>query len=156
MDVAEALERGFGPQQRHRAFPVLRGEAFVGMIDREAVQDAVDRGEPRCVGDLFGANVPMMALPEETCREVATRLAVHGLERVAVVTDARTRRLIGLVSRSDLVNPSRGLFEEEHQAERLRPPPLRALARRLHALAGAPERPDTRAGTRTGASRDEA
>jgi predicted transcriptional regulator len=155
MDVAEALERGFGPQQRHRAFPVLRGEAFVGMIDRETMQAALGRAEVRTVGDLFGANVPMMALPEETCREVATRLAVHGLERVPVVTDARTRRLVGLVSRSDLVKPSVGLFEEEHQAERLRPPPLRTLARRLRALAGEPEDADTRPGYRADAPRDE-
>ncbi|MGN6530024.1 MAG: chloride channel protein [Burkholderiaceae bacterium] len=154
MDVAQALARFFGPDQRHRAFPVMRGEAFVGMIDRETVQAAVGRSEARSVGDLFGANVPMMALPEETCREVATRLAVHGLERVPVVTDARTRRLIGLVSRSDLVKPSLGLFEEEHQAERLRPPPLRTLARRLRALAGTPEAPEPRAGSGTDASRD--
>ena len=34
--------------------------------------------------DLFGTNLPVMALPEETCRTIATRFAVHHLERLPV------------------------------------------------------------------------
>lgn len=34
-----------------------------------------------------------------------------------VVQNAESRELIGLVSRSDLVNPSRTLFDEEHNYE---------------------------------------
>ncbi|WP_125477725.1 CBS domain-containing protein, partial [Caballeronia terrestris] len=49
-----------------------------------------------------------------------TRLAVHGLERLPVVADNETRRLIGIVSRSDLVKPSLAHFDEEHKRERFR------------------------------------
>ena len=83
------------------------------------------------VGDLFGVNVPIMALRDETCRTVATRLAVHGLERVPVVTDPQSRRLIGIISRSDLVKPSLTLFDDEQQYETFRTTRLQGLKRRF-------------------------
>jgi CBS-domain-containing membrane protein len=51
---------------------------------------------------------------------VATRLAVHGLERLPVVADRESLRLIGIVSRSDLVKPSLAHFEDEYKKERFR------------------------------------
>lgn len=71
------------------------------------------------VGDLM-QDAPAIALPHETCRLVATRLAVHGLERLPVVADRKSMRLIGIVSRSDLIKPSLGHFEEEHKREQFR------------------------------------
>ena len=61
---------------------------------------------------------PTFALPGETCRLVATRLAVHGLERLPVVADSGTLQLVGIVSRSDLVKPSLVHFDEEHKKGR--------------------------------------
>ena len=58
-----------------------------------------------------------MAFPEETCRTIATRLAVHHLERLPVVKDTSSREILGLVARSDLVKPSLSLFDEEHNYE---------------------------------------
>ena len=120
MTVADALQRYFGPQQHHRAFPVVHGKAFVGMVERDALVAGLKKSSARKVGDLFDVKVPIMALPEETCRIVATRLAVHGLERLPVVVDAATRELIGIVSRSDLIKPSLALHAEELQHEKLR------------------------------------
>ena len=117
--VAQVLDELFGAAQAHRAFPVVRDGALVGMLDREALLAGRDKGAAT-VAQLFGANVPLVALPGETCRIVATRLAVHGVERLPVVADAQSRRLVGLVARSDLVKPSLALFEEEHRRERLR------------------------------------
>ncbi|MDB5802980.1 MAG: chloride channel protein [Betaproteobacteria bacterium] len=125
--IAEALAEHFGPAQSHRAFPVLRDGAFVGMIDRETLLAGQQNSAARHLADLFGANVPIMALPDETCRTIATRLAVHGLERVPVVTDAQSRRLVGIVSRSDLIKPSLALFDEEHQHQSFRTTPLGLL-----------------------------
>jgi len=45
-------------------------------------------------------------------------LAAVGLERLPVVDDAQSMRLIGIVSRSDLLKPTRALHEEEMQRER--------------------------------------
>jgi CBS-domain-containing membrane protein len=66
-------------------------------------------------------------LPDETCRIVATRLAVHHLERLPVVKDADSRELLGLVARSDLIKPSRSLFDEEHLDEQFDPTPFGGL-----------------------------
>jgi CBS domain-containing protein len=115
--VDNALASYFGPGQLHRAFPVVQDGRYVGMLDRAALLKHTGPGRDKPVGDLFGENIPVIALPDETCRAIATRLAVHHLERIPVVQNAESRELIGLVSRSDLVNPSQLLFDEEHNYE---------------------------------------
>lgn len=109
--IAGVLDSHFGVQQRHRAYPVTRDGALLGMLDRAAIAEA--RAEAVRVGDLFGVNLPIFALADETCRALATRLAVHQLERLPVVDDAANRRLIGIVSRSDLIKPALSLHAEE-------------------------------------------
>ncbi len=140
--IVGALERHFGAGQRHRAFPVLVGARFIGMVDRETLSAGLQRPGATHVADLFGANVPAMALPGENCRTVATRLAVHGLERLPVVTDPRSRRLVGIVARSDLIKPSMAIGEEEQLAERFFELPLAAARARFRSLTGTSRRPD--------------
>jgi H+/Cl- antiporter ClcA len=111
LTIAAVLESHFGAQQRHRAYPVTRDGVLLGMLDRAAIANA--RADAVRVGDLFGVNLPIFALADETCRALATRLAVHQLERLPVVDDAAGRRLIGIVSRSDLIKPALSLHAEE-------------------------------------------
>jgi CBS domain-containing protein len=107
----------FGTAQQHRAFPVVdRDGACVGMLDRERLRRA-DPGASS-VGDLFEADAAVFALPGETCRVAAQRLATHGLERLPVVADLRSRRLVGVVSRSDLVKPVQAQLDEDVHRER--------------------------------------
>ena len=133
--VEGALERHFGSAQRHRAYPVVLGARFIGMIDRDALLAGAARGNVARVADLFGANVPTMALPDENCRIIASRLAVHGLERLPVVTDPQSRHLVGLISRSDLVKPSLATVDEERR-ERFFNLPLDAAKARFRSLTG--------------------
>ncbi|MFW6168621.1 MAG: chloride channel protein, partial [Ralstonia sp.] len=130
--LVDTLAGRFGASQAHRAFPVVRDGALVGMLDRDALLAGQQRGA-RIIAELFGANAPVMALPGETCRIVATRLAVHGLERLPVVTDSQSRRLVGIVSRSDLVKPSLAFFDEEQRRERFKRVPLAASRVELRA-----------------------
>jgi H+/Cl- antiporter ClcA/CBS domain-containing protein len=119
--IADVLATHFGPAQKHRGFPVTRGGLVVGMVER----DTLDGHAPDLpVGALFGANPPLVALPGETCRAVATRLAVHGIERLPVVAQAAQPRLLGIVSRSDLIKASATLHDEEHERRTLRTLPL--------------------------------
>jgi H+/Cl- antiporter ClcA len=111
LTIAGVLDSHFGAQQRHRAYPVTRDGALLGMLDRAAIANA--RADAVRVGDLFGVNLPIFALADETCRALATRLAVHQLERLPVVDGAAGRRLIGIVSRSDLIKPALSLHAEE-------------------------------------------
>jgi H+/Cl- antiporter ClcA len=127
VSIADALRTYFGPQQSHRAFPIVREGMFLGMVDRAMLVKHLEAFPAMCVGGLFGENLPVIALPEETCRIVATRLAVHHLERLPVVKDADSRELLGLVARSDLIKPSRSLFDEEHLDEQFDPTPFGGL-----------------------------
>jgi H+/Cl- antiporter ClcA len=108
----------------HRAYPAVIGGAVAGMVDRGALErfrdDRASRSPDARIADVLRGNAPVVALPDETCRLVATRLAVHGLERLPVVADRESLRLIGIVSRSDLVKPSLAHFEDEHKKERFR------------------------------------
>ncbi|MFC5498967.1 chloride channel protein [Caenimonas terrae] len=118
LTIDGALQQHFGAAQLHRAYPVLSAGRFVGMADRDTLDAGMKRlGDVR-VADLFGTAAPEMALPAENCRTVATRLAVHHLERLPVVSDADSRLLVGVISRSDLVKPSLVHFDEEQRQER--------------------------------------
>ena len=122
LPVDQALARYFGAGQLHRAYPVLRGSAVIGVVDR-AMLAAFSVGT---VGDACGASAPCVALPGENCRTVATRLAHHRLERLPVVQDARSLTLVGIVARGDLIKPSLAHFHEEEKRERMRELPWQA------------------------------
>jgi H+/Cl- antiporter ClcA/predicted transcriptional regulator len=134
--IDDALERHFGATQRHRAYPVLIEGSFIGMVDREVLVGGLAKPGAMRVADLFGANVPAMALPDENCRTVATRLAVHGLERLPVVSDAKSRQLVGVISRSDLIKPSLTHVDEEQTQERFFELPFAAAKARSESLTG--------------------
>ncbi|WP_432382200.1 chloride channel protein [Duganella sp. P38] len=115
--IADVVHTHFHAHPRHRAYPVLRDGALVGMLDRAGLDSKP--GALR-VGELFGVNVPIVALADETCRTLASRLAVHGVGRLPVVADMQTRRLIGIVSTSDLMKPALSLHDEELQRQTVR------------------------------------
>jgi H+/Cl- antiporter ClcA/CBS domain-containing protein len=124
MTVGETLKTYFGARQLRRAYPVVRDGAVIGVVDRGFLErfssENTEAIHATNLADVFGQTIPAFALPSETCRLVATRLAVHNLERLPVVADRNTMRLVGIVSRSDLVKPSLSHFEEEHKRERFR------------------------------------
>ena len=104
--VAPVLKDYFGARQKFRAYPVVASGRLVGIIDRALLDRAQAENEHAPVGTLFAQSITEVALPGETCRNVAARLAVKGLDRVPVVEDEKCYRLIGIVSRHDLLKPS--------------------------------------------------
>ncbi|OXH84206.1 hypothetical protein CA831_31090, partial [Burkholderia multivorans] len=73
------------------------------------------------IATALADRAPAIALAHETCRLIASRLAMLGLERLPVVDDPQSMRLTGLVSRSDLIKPALQHFDDEHKRERFRP-----------------------------------
>ena len=122
--IADVLVAQFGAGQRHRAFPVVRDGMLLGMVDRPAMDLLKERSGAQHMHELFGANRPLFALPDETARVVAGRMAVHQVERLPVVSDATSLRVVGLISRSDLIKPSREVFDEEEKRELFRRHPF--------------------------------
>ncbi|MGF6485992.1 chloride channel protein [Paraburkholderia sp. JPY419] len=122
--VGATLQTLFGANQLRRAYPVVCDGAVIGVADRPLLErfcaEDTERKRAMTLADVFAQHNPAFALSSETCRLVATRLAVLGLERLPVVADGNSMRLIGIVSRSDLIKPSLAHFEEEHKRERFR------------------------------------
>jgi CBS domain-containing protein len=121
--LSDVLAKHFGPHQVHRAYPVVRDGVLVGMLDRGALGTLTEAQTGVSIGEALQRlqpAAPVFALPGEPCRLAATRLAVHELERLPVVADKQSLRLVGIVSRSDLVKPARAHFDEEHRRERFR------------------------------------
>ncbi|SAK46598.1 chloride channel protein [Caballeronia ptereochthonis] len=125
--LSDVLAEHFGPQQMHRAYPVVRDGVLVGMLDRALLGTLIGASSVQDAGASIGDalrrlqdGAPAFALPGEPCRLAATRLAVHEFERLPVVADKQSMRLVGIVSRSDLVKPARAHFDEEHRRERFR------------------------------------
>ncbi|WP_417473827.1 chloride channel protein [Luteimonas mephitis] len=118
MPVPEVQARYFGAGQKHRAYPVVDGERLVGMIDRDDLPPGVVQDDAQPVAELLQGIAAPHALAQETCRAVASRMAALGLQRLPVVESAQSPKLVGVVSRSDLLKPSRQLHEEESRRER--------------------------------------
>ncbi|MCA7999519.1 chloride channel protein [Burkholderia metallica] len=120
--LATVESRYFGAQQAHRAYPVVQDGRLLGLVDR-ATLDA-RRAEAAADSPIAGAfenRAPAVAHAHETCRVVASRLAMLGLERLPVVADEQSMRITGIVSRSDLIKPALQHFDDEQKRERFRP-----------------------------------
>ena len=114
----EILNNHFGHEQQHRAYPVIAEGQVVGMMDRDTLEGLAREAPSRPVAQrLPDPHRLVYALPGDTCRAVALRLAAHGLERLPVLRDSVTRELVGIISRSDLLKPARALHEEEVHRE---------------------------------------
>ncbi|WP_206956668.1 chloride channel protein [Trinickia acidisoli] len=118
--IADVLGTYFGAKQKFRAYPVVASGALIGIVDRALLDRAAAENRTAALGTLFGRTPPEIALPGETCRNVAARLATKGLDRVPVVEDEKTYRLVGIVSRHDLLKPSTSVFAEEREVEQFR------------------------------------
>ena len=120
MTVADVLRDYFGPRQKYRAYPVVSAGTLVGMAERALIELIPAAQANARIGTFVSHARLEIALPRETCRSVAARLAITGLDRVPVIEDENTRRLLGIVSRHDLVKPSMSVFAEEHEMEQFR------------------------------------
>ncbi|HEY3538723.1 MAG TPA: chloride channel protein [Trinickia sp.] len=118
--LADVLHRYFGPTQKYRAYPVVASGTLLGMVDRVLIDRIAPGQADKPIGSFFARERPEIALPGETCRNVAARLAITGLVRVPVVEDEQSLRLVGIVSRHDLVKPSSTVFSEEREVEQFR------------------------------------
>ncbi|MBS0457227.1 MAG: chloride channel protein [Proteobacteria bacterium] len=118
LPVREVQERFFGATQTQRAYPVTAGGNLEGVLDRAMLFACPPDRLDQPVHKLFIAQSAQYAVPTETCRAVASRLAAFGLERLPVVESHESLKLVGIVSRSDLLRPTQSLYEDETVREK--------------------------------------
>ncbi len=115
--ATEIYERYFSSSQKHRGFPVVdANEKLVGVLTISDVME-MSLSEPEAgltARDLIRLD-PIVAHPEETCREAAERMAESGIGRLPVLSGGK---LIGIITRSDLLKPRLLRFEEERRTPR--------------------------------------
>jgi H+/Cl- antiporter ClcA len=121
LTLHEAAQQYFGSGQQHRSFPVVDTHGvLLGMLERDSLLHhiALHGGDQQLAMILDSAHASV-ALPTETCQVVGRRMAIQHVERLPVVADKESLRLLGVISRSDLLKPAHTVFHEEHVRERL-------------------------------------
>ncbi len=101
LTVAGALEiLAATPEMRHQGFPVITADGTVtGVVTRHDLRSAV----PAATVQSILRREPIVITPEQTLRDAADQMVRAQVGRLPVVVDRRKRKLIGIVTRSDLL-----------------------------------------------------
>jgi CBS domain-containing protein len=94
------------PGTGHQGFPVIdaNGE-LVGVVTRRDLID-LEHDDERLVGQLL-KRPPVVVFEDNTLREAADHMVHESVGRLAVVTREQPRVVVGIVSRSDLLDAHR-------------------------------------------------
>ncbi|MBV9880186.1 MAG: chloride channel protein [Gemmatirosa sp.] len=85
----------------HQGFPVLDREALVGVVTRRDLLDAMHDGA-RAVRSLIH-RAPVVVYEDNTLRDAADQMVLEHVGRLPVVRRDAPRRVVGIVTRSDLL-----------------------------------------------------
>jgi len=100
-------------QRRQVLYPVVGQEGQLeGVVTRGHLKEFVERGEGL-------RRDPIVCYPDEPLRLVVYRMAESGRTRLPVVSDADSRKLVGIVALEDLLKARVRDFHEERQRERV-------------------------------------
>jgi H+/Cl- antiporter ClcA/predicted transcriptional regulator len=107
--------------RKHQGYPVIdESGALVGMITRA---NFLEQPVSSAIADLKIADIMrrdlIVAYPEESCRTAAERMAQFDVGRLPVVSAADRAKLLGIVTRSDLLKPRERQVRDEYKRERL-------------------------------------
>jgi H+/Cl- antiporter ClcA len=119
MSVADAVTF-FSEEALHRSYPVVDGRArLLGLVSRTDALRWKQEGGVRLAGqlaDVLSNPSTLVAYPETPCGEVADMMVESGTGRVPIV-DPQTRRILGILSRQDLLK----VRSTQRRGEKLRP-----------------------------------
>ena len=105
------------PGSQHQGFPVVnaRGD-LVGVVTRRDLLD-LDIEFTALVGDLV-KRPAVVIYDDSSAREAADHMVHERVGRLPVVSRAKPRRVIGIVSRSDLLEAHERRLQARHRVER--------------------------------------
>ena len=119
-DTVEGI-RGWlaGGGSHHQGFPVLDAQdQLVGVVTRRDLFDAGTTATT--VGELV-RRAPIVIHDDSSLREAAERMAHARIGRLPVVSRAEPLKVIGIVTRSDLVEANNGLMDQHRREAPTRP-----------------------------------
>src|SRR4029077_19653410 len=112
----QIYDQYFSSSQKHRGFPVVdEDERLLGILTISDLME-MSLSEPDqglTARDLLRQD-PIVAYPQETCREAAERMAAAGIGRLPVLSE-ENQKLVGIITRSDLLKPRLLRFDEERR-----------------------------------------
>ncbi|HTH98074.1 MAG TPA: chloride channel protein [Stellaceae bacterium] len=115
LTVGETIDFFLDPDHHHRAYPVVNeSRKVVGLVSRVEILAWIGGNRPRSellVNALAGASAPI-ASPDETISAVTVRMVSNRTPRI-VVADPETGKLLGIISRGDLIKLRWREFEAE-------------------------------------------
>lgn len=120
LPAREISKQYFSLKNKHRGYPVMDdGGNLLGILTVSDIlgESSLEASETLKACDLV-KEAPIIAYPEETCREAAERMATLGVGRLPVMSRENPKKLIGILTRSDLLKPRLLHFEEEQTAQR--------------------------------------
>jgi CBS domain-containing protein len=108
------------PRRRQRLYPVVdHDHRLLGVVTRSHLEHSIHRAPPSmCIADI-AHSLPVVAHPDEPLRAVVHRMASTGLTRFPVVERGLERRLVGMISLSDLLAGRTRTLDAEHRRERV-------------------------------------
>jgi CIC family chloride channel protein len=116
--IGEAIDFFLDPTHGHRAYPVVDGEErLAGLVSRSDILGWIGAKTPRTcpLAEVLVSTTAPTASPDETISAIAVRMMTRQAPRLPVV-DPHTGKLMGIVSRGDLIK----LRWREFEAETLR------------------------------------
>jgi CIC family chloride channel protein len=103
----------------HQGFPVLDGaEQLVGVVTRRDLLDLA-HGDALRVRDVV-RRAPVVVYEDSTLRDAADQMVIEKVGRLPVVRRDAVRRVVGMLSRSDLLAAHAPRLEAAHRARRTR------------------------------------
>jgi chloride channel protein, CIC family len=114
--AARAWLAAEGSSQHHHGFPLLEaGGRVAGVVTRRELLDPA--GDPGALLSALVSRVVVVIAPEATLRDAADVMVRERIGRLPVVDAGR---LVGIVTRSDLLEAHHRRLVGEHHVERLR------------------------------------
>jgi chloride channel protein, CIC family len=114
-----------GPDAHHQGYPVLDNQGnLLGVLTRRNLLHTNDC--PTCTLRTLISQRPLVVYPDDTLRDAADEMVTHNVGRLAVVSRDDPRKLVGIITRSDVLSAHRRRLQESQ----LTPPAIRLRLRR--------------------------
>jgi chloride channel protein, CIC family len=111
--------RGRTPESSHQGFPLVDEQGIVaGVVTRRKLLDE-SIPDDRRLGDLL-ERPPVVCYADSTLRDAADHMVNHDIGRLPVIERGRPGRLVGFITRSDLLSAHRKRLSESRAPARTR------------------------------------